>query len=325
MGETSTSVQETEPATLAGSPAPWGRRVVAWLLDAAVLSAATWLVAGAGVDSPEPTPFFGHGGPARWTTSPWLWGVVLGLLVVQGLTGQTPGKRVLAIAVVDDVTGRPVGVLRTLVRQLAHVLDVLLVVGYLRPAWHRERRTFADSLLRTLVVVRRRQTTGSLARRVADDPVTTAAAVVCVLALGFGVPWYSRTDATVVDRPVCGAGTLAQGPVQGVVEVAEAREVQVRLWVRRDQTIVWPLAVVWSYPAGSLAGTSVGVRAQLRSADGTLLDPVDLTGTPGDGSDIGDDSTRVELSEWSGSSTWGITSTITVDDQPVATCQLSWP
>jgi Mce-associated membrane protein len=88
-------------------------------------------------------------------------GVWLTMLVLQGLTGQTPGRRVMGVAVVRATSdglpldGRP-GVLRCVARWCAHLLDAVLLLGYLRPLWHRERRTFADSIAGTVVVRRPR-------------------------------------------------------------------------------------------------------------------------------------------------------------------------
>lgn len=90
--------------------------------------------------------------------------VVLGLLawavfvvwsscVRQGRTGQSLGKRVLGIRLVDAATGRPVGVGRAVLRQVAHLLDTLpFLLGYLWPVWDEWRQTFADKVCSTLVV-----------------------------------------------------------------------------------------------------------------------------------------------------------------------------
>ncbi|MCA5894222.1 RDD family protein [Isoptericola sp. NEAU-Y5] len=132
-----------------GRPAAWGRRVLATLLDSAVVSSATFLAVGGGpglVVAPG-LPFdVGDGREAGWAGA-----TLLLLLAIQAYTGMTPGKRVVGISVVDDESGRPVGLWRTLVRWVAHLLDALLLIGYLRPLWHRERRTFADSMLHTVV------------------------------------------------------------------------------------------------------------------------------------------------------------------------------
>ena len=72
-------------------------------------------------------------------------------LLRQGRTGQTFGKKVMEIVVLD-ASHQPIGPGRTFVRQLAHVLDFLpCFLGYLWPAWDAERRTFADMMMETRV------------------------------------------------------------------------------------------------------------------------------------------------------------------------------
>ncbi|MFB9838208.1 RDD family protein, partial [Actinoallomurus acaciae] len=76
-------------------------------------------------------------------------------LVREGRTGQSPGKRILQIELLDARTGRPVGVGRALVRRLAHVLDSLPChLGFLWPLWDAEHQTFADKLVHTVVLDR---------------------------------------------------------------------------------------------------------------------------------------------------------------------------
>jgi uncharacterized RDD family membrane protein YckC len=72
-------------------------------------------------------------------------------LLGQGRTGQTFGKQVMDIAVLD-ASRRPIGPGLTFVRQIAHVLDFLpCFLGYLWSAWDRESRTFADMMMNTRV------------------------------------------------------------------------------------------------------------------------------------------------------------------------------
>jgi len=72
-------------------------------------------------------------------------------LIRQGSTGQTVGKKVMDIAVLDQAN-RPIGAGLTFARQLAHVLDFLpCFLGYLWPLWDKEKRTFADMMVGTRV------------------------------------------------------------------------------------------------------------------------------------------------------------------------------
>lgn len=132
--------------------ARWLPRVVAHLLDAAALGAVAFVVLPV---EPVVLPLWpGAAVPdgSSWTQSPWLVTAVLVGSLMQAYLGSTPGKLVVGIAVVDDRDGRPVGAIRTLVRSLLHLLDSILMIGYLRPLWHDRRQTFADSIVRTVVL-----------------------------------------------------------------------------------------------------------------------------------------------------------------------------
>ena len=58
------------------------------------------------------------------------------MLALQGWTGATPGKRVAGVAVVRVSDGLPVGFLASGLRVVAHLLDAILLIGYLRPLWN---------------------------------------------------------------------------------------------------------------------------------------------------------------------------------------------
>lgn len=78
----------------------------------------------------------------------WIWWEV----VAQGRTGQSFGKRLTKVRVVDE-GGAPQGPARSALRLVLHVLDLLpLGLGFVWPLWDRERQTFADKLARTTVV-----------------------------------------------------------------------------------------------------------------------------------------------------------------------------
>jgi uncharacterized RDD family membrane protein YckC len=71
----------------------------------------------------------------------------------QGRTGSSIGKSVLGLRVVDVHTVEPIGFWRSVIRQLAHAVDVLsLGVGYLWPLWDPKGQTFADKLVSTICV-----------------------------------------------------------------------------------------------------------------------------------------------------------------------------
>ncbi|GAA1724273.1 hypothetical protein GCM10009809_20070 [Isoptericola hypogeus] len=129
--------------------ASWGSRAVAVLLDSAVVASIAFLGAG---DAPSLATLPGLGEPATAGGAAWAAWTLVALGVLQAYTGMTPGKRVAGIAVVDAGSGRPIGLLGTVLRWLAHLLDSILVIGYIRAAFHVEGRTFADSLVGTVAV-----------------------------------------------------------------------------------------------------------------------------------------------------------------------------
>jgi Mce-associated membrane protein len=155
-----------DAATLVGAPEPvfasWIKRVVAAVLDSAIGAGTTFLALG---DESVTVPFIGtsfqaagaQGVPTpSWTDSGWVVGAVLLVIAMQAYLGVTPGKLVMGIAVVDEHDARPIGLARTTVRWLLHVLDSILLIGYLRPLWNAQRKTFADSIMATVVLDTRR-------------------------------------------------------------------------------------------------------------------------------------------------------------------------
>jgi len=149
-----------------GTPGPlfasWVKRVAAAVLDGAVGAATTFLALG---DLSITVPFIGtafqptgvQGVPTTsWTDSGWVISAVMLVIVMQAYLGVTPGKIVMGIAVVHERDARPIGLVQTTVRWLLHILDSILFIGYLRPLWNAQRKTFADSIMATVVLDTRR-------------------------------------------------------------------------------------------------------------------------------------------------------------------------
>ena len=68
-------------------------------------------------------------------------------------SGQTVGKKLLGIRVIDFSAGGPIGYGRGFVRQLARILSGLVCyLGYLWMLWDREKQTWHDKLATTVVV-----------------------------------------------------------------------------------------------------------------------------------------------------------------------------
>ena len=215
--------------------ASWGRRVVAALLDAAVLGAVAWLVGGDRIAAPSLQPTFDSGSDPDllpWTSSGAVVTAVVLMLVLQGLTGQTPGRRVVGIQVVrapaDGPVGGPPGVLRSVVRCWAHLLDAILLIGYLRPLWHPEGRTFADGLLGTVVVHRRPRADGR------GRVVTVAAWIVVVLGIVLGVRVGDAGGVTPQAAAECALATQGtEGPSVESVSLVRGEQ-----W--RESRNLWP-------------------------------------------------------------------------------------
>ena len=72
---------------------------------------------------------------------------------IKGGKGQTIGRKMVGITLVGEETGQPIGTGMAFVRDLAHVLDSLpFYVGWLWPLWDSKRQTFADKVVKTVVV-----------------------------------------------------------------------------------------------------------------------------------------------------------------------------
>ncbi len=139
------------PATYpSGSPtgplASWGTRVLATLIDAAVSTAL--LIVGFIL-------VFIVGAISSTL------GVLLGLVVylvsiaaglyftyMTGACGQSPGKKIMGIKVVNEETGQVIGGGMGIVRGLAHFVDSFVFgLGYLWPLWDPKRQTLADKIM----------------------------------------------------------------------------------------------------------------------------------------------------------------------------------
>ncbi|MDC7122663.1 RDD family protein [Cellulomonas fimi] len=250
--------------------ASWSRRVVAALLDSAVLGAVTWFAVGDGYASPTLQPTFDPGATPQSTGTPWtsslvLVGALLAMLVLQGLTGQTPGRRAMGVAVVRATPdGLPLderpGVLRSVGRWLAHLLDAILLIGYLRPLWHRERQTFADGLARTVVVRRPRwptvHDTADVGRRRRGRAVTVGAYVLVVVGVLAGVRWGESGGTERLAQTPC----VRTAQTSGLAVTVDSADLVVdREWTRD--------ARLWPRPAGGREDGPTTVAIELSWQD----------------------------------------------------------
>jgi len=93
--------------------------------------------------------------PVWWWVCVSLLGLAILLILVNRLllpvvVGFSLGRALFGIAVVGN-DGASVGPWKLLLRDLAHLLDILSLVGWLWPLWDSRSRTFADMLLHTEV------------------------------------------------------------------------------------------------------------------------------------------------------------------------------
>jgi uncharacterized RDD family membrane protein YckC len=72
--------------------------------------------------------------------------------LIAGRTGQSLGKRVTKIRLIGADTNAPIGPRNAFLRDLVHILDALTIVGYLWPLWDHKRQTFADQIMKTVVI-----------------------------------------------------------------------------------------------------------------------------------------------------------------------------
>lgn len=73
-------------------------------------------------------------------------------IIIQGNSGQSIGKKQIGIMLISERTSQPLGPLMTSVRQIAHVLDWICLIGYLWPLWDEKKQTFADRIVKSIVI-----------------------------------------------------------------------------------------------------------------------------------------------------------------------------
>jgi uncharacterized RDD family membrane protein YckC len=68
-------------------------------------------------------------------------------------TGQTWGRKAMHIRVVDQHTGAPIGMGRSVGRYFAHILSSFVCyLGYLWMLWDKDRQTWHDKLVQSVVI-----------------------------------------------------------------------------------------------------------------------------------------------------------------------------
>jgi uncharacterized RDD family membrane protein YckC len=135
-----------------GSYANWGQRVGASIVDWLVTLPFSILAYALGRGTDD-------NGLPTLNALYWIF-LLLGFAVaiynrafLAGKTGQSWGKKALNIRLVSEQTGQPIGAGMAFVRDLAHIVDlVICYVGFLFPLWDAKKQTLADKIIKTLVV-----------------------------------------------------------------------------------------------------------------------------------------------------------------------------
>lgn len=123
-----------------GPRASFGQRLLAYIVDALILSIPYLIV------------YFAIS-EALGVLVVIVGAIAYYVLLQGGPTGQTVGKKVLNIRVVDFNTGGPIGYGRAFVRYLVQAfLSGILFLGYLWMLWDREKQTWHDKASRSVVV-----------------------------------------------------------------------------------------------------------------------------------------------------------------------------
>lgn len=131
--------------------ASWGERVGAYLLDGVILSGviiATIITMGVLSAAVRSLGWlFGLVGVVIYL------GTIIGYMLLEaGPYGQTPGKWIVGIRVVDS-TGRPLSMGRSVGRYFGRILSALpFYLGFLWPLWDDERRAIHDMVCETRVI-----------------------------------------------------------------------------------------------------------------------------------------------------------------------------
>ncbi len=80
------------------------------------------------------------------------WWFLFNMTYLVSRTGKSLGRRALGISVTDAASGRPVGFLRTLARNLfAAFISAIFYLGFLWIVWDRRKQAWHDKVFRTVV------------------------------------------------------------------------------------------------------------------------------------------------------------------------------
>ncbi|MFG2093532.1 RDD family protein [Streptomyces sp. NPDC048612] len=152
-----------------GMYASWGSRFGAFLIDFLIASLVPFIAVFAAIALEKSLNCLGDSA-CRAAREAQRVPIIIGLLVLAVLwivianivilvkegKGASPGKKAMKIQLIREETGRPLGFGLALLRRICHGLDsAACSIGYLWPAWDAKGQTFADKVMRTVVVPRR--------------------------------------------------------------------------------------------------------------------------------------------------------------------------
>jgi uncharacterized RDD family membrane protein YckC len=146
-----------ETGRSAFEPASFGTRLLALLVDGLIISVPFWILAALVQTGDDRNFRFGYGyqpGAEGWLN---LMSTIVSVCYYGyfegGPTGQTIGKRVLGVRVVDAASGQPgIGFGRAVGRYFASILSAIpCLLGYFWMLWDDRKQTWHDKLLSTNV------------------------------------------------------------------------------------------------------------------------------------------------------------------------------
>jgi RDD family len=126
----------------AGNYSNWLYRVGAYVIDA--IPVAILVGIGAATRNTAVYFLFLLAGIAVWAYNRWF---------QAGKTGQSWGKKALNMDLIGEQTGQPIGAGQAFLRDICHIIDsITCYIGWLFPIWDAKRQTFADKIMRTVVI-----------------------------------------------------------------------------------------------------------------------------------------------------------------------------
>jgi uncharacterized RDD family membrane protein YckC len=137
----------TQPSATGGAAAyaNWGQRFGGYLLDSFMAGVPTGIIEGIARAT--------HSSALLFFAAVVFIGIWLFNIYREGTTGQSIGKGALNIRLVREADGQPIGFGMAILRKICHFLDAIpCYLGFLWPAWDAKKQTFADKIVKTIVI-----------------------------------------------------------------------------------------------------------------------------------------------------------------------------